>query len=54
VREGGFGRTMRDPRLVAVVKIVETPKGDDPVRHDRRMLRRLRAYARRVHSVSAD
>ena len=49
-----FRRTMRDPRLVAVVKIVETPKGDDPVRHDRRMLRRLRAYARRVHSVSAD
>jgi hypothetical protein len=30
---------MRDSRLVSVVKIVETPKGDDPVRHDRRMLR---------------
>ncbi|HEV2750382.1 MAG TPA: hypothetical protein VGV12_07655 [Gemmatimonadales bacterium] len=29
-----------------VIKIIETPKGDDPVRHDRRMLKRLRAYAR--------
>jgi deoxyribonuclease-4 len=43
-----FRRIMRDPRLAAVMKIVETPKGDDPVRHDRRMLRRLRAYARQV------
>jgi len=48
-----FRRIMRDPRLVSVIKIVETPKGDDPVRHDRRMLRRLRAYARRVQRASA-
>jgi deoxyribonuclease-4 len=48
-----FRRIMRDPRLVWVVKIVETPKGDDPVRHDRRMLRRLRAYARRVQLAGA-
>lgn len=41
-----FRRIMRDPRLVPVIKIIETPKGDDPVRHDRRMLRRLRTYAR--------
>lgn len=41
-----FRRIMRDPRLAAVIKIIETPKGDDPLRHDRRMLRRLRAYAR--------
>ena len=41
-----FRRIMRDPRFVGVIKIIETPKGDDPVRHDRRMLRRLRAYAR--------
>jgi len=47
-----FRRIMRDPRLVSVIKIVETPKGDDPVRHDRRMLRRLRAYARRVAPAS--
>jgi deoxyribonuclease IV len=41
-----FRRIMLDPALVDVVKIIETPKRDDPVRHDRRMLRRLRAYAR--------
>jgi deoxyribonuclease-4 len=41
-----FRRIMRDQNLVGVVKIIETPKADDPVRHDRRMLRRLRAYAR--------
>ena len=41
-----FRRIMRDPRLAPVIKIIETPKGGDPVRHDRRMLRRLRAYAR--------
>jgi deoxyribonuclease-4 len=41
-----FRRIMRDRRFARVIKIIETPKGDDPVRHDRRMLRRLRAYAR--------
>ena len=41
-----FRRIMRDPTLAPVIKIIETPKGDDPIRHDRRMLRRLRAYAR--------
>jgi len=41
-----FRRIMRDPRLASVIKIIETPKGEDPIRHDRRMLRRLRAYAR--------
>ena len=41
-----FRRIMQDPRLAPVIKIIETPKGDDPIRHDRRMLRRLRAYAR--------
>jgi deoxyribonuclease IV len=41
-----FRRIMRDVRLAGVVKIIETPKRDDPLRHDRRMLRRLRAYAR--------
>src|SRR3989441_1224415 len=41
-----FRRIMRDPRFARVIKIIETPKGDDPVEHDRRMLRRLRAYAR--------
>jgi len=41
-----FRQIMRDPRLATVIKIIETPKLDDPVKHDRRMLRRLRAYAR--------
>jgi deoxyribonuclease IV len=41
-----FRHIMRDPRLGNVIKIIETPKLDDPVKHDRRMLRRLRAYAR--------
>jgi deoxyribonuclease-4 len=41
-----FRQIMRDPRLANVIKIIETPKRDDPVKHDRRMLRRLRAYAR--------
>jgi deoxyribonuclease-4 len=41
-----FRRIMRDPRFRAVMKVIETPKGDDEVTFDRRMLRRLRAYAR--------
>ena len=41
-----FRRIMRDPRFEQVVKVLETPKGDDEVTYDRRMLRRLRAYAR--------
>jgi deoxyribonuclease-4 len=41
-----FRRIMRDPNLRGVVKIIETPKRDNPLGHDRRMLRRLRAYAR--------
>jgi deoxyribonuclease-4 len=43
---GPFRRIMRDPRLAHTIKILETPKGDDLVTLDRRMLRRLRAYAR--------
>lgn len=41
-----FRRIMRDPRFAGVMKILETPKGDDDITEDRRMLRRLRAYAR--------
>lgn len=40
-----FRRIMTDPRLAHVAKVIETPKGDDMVTNDRRMLRRLRAYA---------
>lgn len=38
---GPFRRLMRDRRLGRVPKIIETPKGDDPERTDRRMLMRL-------------
>jgi deoxyribonuclease-4 len=48
-----FRRIMRDADLGRVVKIIETPKRDDPLRHDRRMLRRLRAYARGNSPVTA-
>jgi deoxyribonuclease-4 len=48
-----FRRIMRDPDLAGVVKIIETPKRDDPLRHDRRMLRRLRAYARGNRTAAA-
>ena len=48
-----FRRIMRNPDLAGVVKIIETPKRDDPLRHDRRMLRRLRAYARGNTRVTA-
>lgn len=41
-----FRRIMTDPRLAHVIKIIETPKGDDMVTLDRKMLRRLRAYGR--------
>ncbi len=42
-----FRRLMTDARFATIPKILETPKGDDMVTQDRRMLRRLRAYARR-------
>ena len=45
-----FRRIMTDPRLAHVIRILETPKGDDGVTADRKMLRRLRRYARAVRS----
>jgi deoxyribonuclease IV len=41
-----FRRIMRDPRFGPMMKVIETPKGDDEFTFDRRMLRRLRAYGR--------
>ncbi|HUO52330.1 MAG TPA: deoxyribonuclease IV [Gemmatimonadaceae bacterium] len=41
-----FQRIMTDPRLAAVPKVIETPKGDDHTKNDRMMLDRLRRYAR--------
>ncbi|UCC85338.1 MAG: deoxyribonuclease IV [Gemmatimonadota bacterium] len=40
-----FRHIMRDDRLRLVPKVIETPKGDDPVRTDRRNLRYLRRCA---------
>jgi deoxyribonuclease-4 len=37
-----FGKIMRDARLASVPKVLETPKGDDLVSNDRRMLKMLR------------
>ena len=45
-----FRKVMRDPRFRGIIKLIETPKADDPTRHDRRMLRRLRAYGRQQRS----
>lgn len=41
-----FRRIMTDARFSHVARIIETPKGEDEVTLDRKMLRRLRAYAR--------
>lgn len=41
-----FRRIMADPNLDHVIKIIETPKGEDGVTADRKMLRRLRRYSR--------
>jgi deoxyribonuclease-4 len=43
--EAPFRRLMADPRFAHVVKIIETPKGEDAATTDRRMLALLRAYA---------
>ncbi len=43
---GPFRRLMTDSRFTHVIKLLETPKGEDEVTNDRRMLRRLRSYAR--------
>jgi deoxyribonuclease-4 len=40
-----FRRIMTDPKLRGVPKILETPKGDDMVTNDRRMLEKLRRFA---------
>jgi len=42
--EEPFRNLVRDPRLREVPKILETPKGDDPVTLDRANLRKLRAF----------
>lgn len=44
--EEPFRRLMTDERFLTVPKVLETPKGDDPVREDLRNLGRLREYRR--------
>ena len=43
--EGAFARLMRDRRLRAVPRVLETPKGDDAAAADRRNLATLRRLA---------
>lgn len=40
-----FRRIMTDPQLAGVPKLLETPKGDDMVTNDRRMLKLLTGFA---------
>ena len=40
-----FRRIMEDPRFANAIKIIETPKGADPVANDRRMLQLLRSLS---------
>jgi len=40
-----FRRIMQDPRFAGIPKLLETPKGDDMVTNDRRMLALLRGFA---------
>jgi deoxyribonuclease-4 len=42
--EAPFRRMMTDPRFAGIPKLLETPKGDDMVTNDRRMLALLRSY----------
>lgn len=42
--EEPFRRVMNDPRLAAVAKVIETPKGNDAEATDRSMLERLTSY----------
>ncbi len=39
-----FRAIMRDPRLALIPKVLETPKGDDMVTNDRKMLKLLRSF----------
>ncbi len=45
IGDGAFRRIMTDERLRMVPKMLETPKGDDMVSNDRRMLTKLRSFA---------
>jgi deoxyribonuclease-4 len=42
-----FAKIMRDDRLASIPKVLETPKGEDMVSNDRKMLKLLRGFARK-------
>jgi deoxyribonuclease-4 len=46
IGEAPFRRIMTDARLVDIAKLIETPKLNDAETTDRRMLERLKSYAR--------
>ncbi|MGH7552145.1 MAG: deoxyribonuclease IV, partial [Longimicrobiales bacterium] len=48
-----FRRLLNDDRFLRVPKVIETPKGEDVVRSDRRNLRRLRALRQMPHSAAS-
>lgn len=48
IGEAPFAVLARDPRLRDVPRVLETPKGEDPVASDRRNLELLRGMARRA------
>jgi deoxyribonuclease-4 len=45
IGNAAFRRLMKDPRLVGVPKVIETPKLDDATKRDGRMLKLLRRFA---------
>jgi deoxyribonuclease IV len=45
-----FRRILNDERFTGIPKILETPKGDDPIAADRANLARLRSYTAVVSS----
>ena len=48
IGDHGFAGLLRDPRISRVPRVLETPKGDDPVAADRRNLDRLLALSGRA------
>ena len=47
-----FKRVMKDERFTGIIKVIETPKLDDAVKTDTKMLRRLKSYASKKGQVS--
>lgn len=54
IGRGPFRRIMTDPRLAGVPKVIETPKLEDAIATDRRMLRLLRGMGRPARRSGLD